>query len=64
MRGETMPEGMRADGFINTILFSQVLHDEEDHLAGESCASAVQEDRISEFRLRSDMQSRAFDILE
>ena len=64
MGGEAMPEGMRADGFVDAILLGEFFHDEEDHLACESCATAVQEYSVGEFGFRRDVQPCTFDVLE
>ena len=63
MCGEAVAEGVRTDGLGDAVLFGEVFHDEEDHLAGEACATAVQEYRISEFRFWRDVQPCAFDVL-
>ena len=62
--GEAVPEGVWADGLGDTISFSQVLDNQEDHLACKACATAVEENRIGEFGFHVDMQSCAFDVLE
>ena len=59
-----MSEGMRADGFVDAILLGEFFHDEEDHLACEACATAVEENGVGEFGFRRDVQSGAFDVLE
>ena len=64
MCGEAMSEGMRADGFVDAILLGEFFHDEEDHLACEACATAVEENGVGEFGFRRDVQSGAFDVLE
>ena len=64
MCGEAMPESMRADGFVDAILLGEFFHDEEDHLACEACATAVEENGVGEFGFRRDVQSGAFDVLE
>ena len=64
MCGEAMSEGMRADGFVDAILLGEFFHDEEDHLACESCATAVEENGVGEFGFRRDVQPCTFDVLE
>ena len=63
MSGETMPEGMGTDGFVDAILLGKFFHDEKDHLACETCASAVEEDRVGEFRFGRDVKPRTFYVL-
>ena len=64
MGGEAVPEGVRTDGLGYAILFGEFFHDEEDHLSGEACATAVEENGVGEFGFGCDMQSRTFYILE
>ena len=55
MGGETMPEGMGTDGFVDAILLGEFFHDEEDHLACQTCASAVEKDGVGEFGFGRDV---------
>ena len=64
MRGKTVPESVRADGFGDAVFLSQVLDNQENHLSGQSCATTIEEYNIGEFGFWSDVQSCAFDILE
>ncbi len=64
MRGETMPKRVRADDFGNTIFLRQVLDNQEDHLSGQSRATAVEENGVGEFGFRCDVQSCAFNVVE
>ena len=64
MRGEAVPERVRTDGLGDAVFLRQVLHNQEDHLACEACASAVEEHRVGEFRLRVDVQPCAIDVVE
>lgn len=64
MRGKTMPECVRTDGFCNTIFLRQVLDNQEDHLSRQSRATAVEENGVGEFRFWRDMQTCAFDVQE
>ncbi len=64
MCGKTMSESVRTDGFGNAVFLRQVLDNQEDHLSCEACASAVEENRVSEFGFWRDMQTCAFDVLE
>ena len=64
MRGETMPKRVRADGLGEAVSFSQVLDNQEDHLACKACATAVEENRIGEFGLYVDVKSGSFNVLE
>ena len=50
MGGEAMPKGVWADGFGDAILLCQVLDNQENHLASESCPTAVEENGVGEFR--------------
>ena len=61
--GETMPESVWTDGFVDAVLLGEFFHDEENHLAREACASAVEEDGVGVFGLRRDVQPRTFDVL-
>ena len=63
MRGEAVPEGVRADGLGDAVALGEVFHDEEDHLSGEARAAAVEEDCVSEFGLRRNVYSGAFYVL-
>ena len=64
MRGKTVPESVRTDGFGNAVSFRQVLDNQENHLSGQSCATAVEENGVSIFGLHVDVQPCAFDVLE
>ena len=55
MRSETVPEGVRTYGFVYAVLLCQFFHDEEDHLTGETCAAAVEENGVGEFGLWRDV---------
>ena len=61
--GETMPESVWTDGFVDAILLGEFLHDEENHLAREACSSAVEEDGVGEFGFGCDVQPRTFYVL-
>ena len=60
---KTMSKSMRADGLGDAVLFRQLFHNEEDHLAREACATAVQKDGVGEFGLGRDVQPCAFNVL-
>ena len=62
--GKTVPESVRADGLSDAVSLRQVLDNQEDHLSGQSCATAVEENGVGEFGLHADVQSCAFDVLE
>ena len=64
MRGKTMPKRVRTNGFGDAISLRQVLDNQEDHLSGQSCATAVEKDGVGEFGLHVDVQPCAFDVLE
>ena len=53
--GEAVAEGMRTDGFGDAVFLGQFLHDEEDHLSGETCTSAVEKHGVGEFGFRCDV---------
>ena len=55
MCGKTMPERVRTDGFGNAISLRQVLDNQEDHLSGQSCTTAVEENGVGEFWLYVDV---------
>ena len=61
--GETMPESVWTDGFVDAILLGEFLHDEENHLSREACSSAVEEDGVGEFGFGRDVQPRTFYVL-
>ena len=46
--GKAMPESVRTDGFGDTISLGEVFYDEKDHLSGEPCATAVEENGVGE----------------
>ena len=64
MCGKTMPERVWTDGFGNAISLRQVLDNQEDHLSGQSCTTAVEKNGVGEFGFWRDMQTCAFDVLE
>ena len=64
MCGKTVPESMRTDGFGDAVSFRQVLDNQENHLARQSRATAVEENGVGEFEFRSNMQPCAFNVLE
>ena len=55
MGGKAVAEGVWADGLGDAVFLSQVLDNQEDHLPCEARASAVEENRVGEFRLRRDV---------
>ena len=61
--GKAMPERVWTDGLCDAVFLSQVFHDEENHLSREACSTAVEENRVSEFRFYVDVQPSAFDVL-
>ena len=54
-----MSEGMRADGFVDAILLGEFFHDEEDHLACEACATAVEENGVFKKELEAFAKEKA-----
>ena len=55
MRGKTMSKSMRADALGDAVLFRQLFHNEEDHLAREARTTAVEENGVGEFGLWRDV---------
>lgn len=55
MGGKTMPKCVWTYGFVYAVLFRQLFHDEEDHLAREARTTAVEENDVGEFGLWRDV---------
>ena len=49
MGGEAVPEGVRTDGLGDAVFLCQVLDNQKNHLACETCATAVEENGVGEF---------------
>lgn len=60
---EAMPESMWADGLIDAVSLGQIFDNQEDHLTSKACSTAIEEDRVGEFRIWRDVKPCTLDVL-